>query len=508
MGIKILVACLASLLLSPGTLAVASGEADRALVDAVKKRDTATLKSLLEQGADVNVSQADGATPLHWATYWDDLETAELLIRARAKVDATDDYGVTPLTLACTNGSAAMVRVLLNAGAAPSVPLPTGETVLMRCARTGSVDGVKLLLEHGADPNATESSKGQTALMWAVAQKHADVAQVLIEHGANVHLRSKSGFTPLLFAARIGDIESAQVLLAAGEKVNESMPVKGPARAEGTEEQKTAGITPLLMASASGQEAFSIFLLENGADPNVWDGGAAPLHYAVMEGIAYLHNRPSMPQLVKALIAHGANPNVRFVRSRVSGLGRGGRGATPFLLAAAAPNPQLMRTLLAAGADPKLVTDENVTPLMAAAGVVRSEAFTDQQQKDAIEAIRLMLDLGADINAANESGRTALIGATTMVADPIIQLVAEHGANLDAKDIYQQTPLSIASGIHLDWVPKGEELGEEGAIRKSTVDLLLKLGAKPLSTPGYFTLMEKDSDASRFNPKQGKVPVQ
>jgi uncharacterized protein len=480
------------------SLAFASGVAD-----AAKSKDTETVRLLLDQRADVNQPQPDGATALHWAAYWDDIETAELLIRAKANVNAANDYGVTPLMLACTNGSGPMVKTLLNAGANPNSALPTGQTALMTCARAGSIVPVKLLLDRGAYANAKEVQKGQTALMWAAAQKHAEVAEALIGHGADVHVRSKSGFTPLLFAARAGDVESSRVLLKAGADVNESVQVKNGIPG--------SVATPLLMASASGHEALSIFFLENGANPNAWDGGAAPLHYAVMEGTSYLHPRSNMPELVKVLLAHGANPNVRFMRSNVAARGydttnTGGRGATPFLMAAAAPNPTMMRILLQGGADPQLPNSQNVTPLMAAAGVVRSEAFTERQQNDAVEAIKMLLALGADINAADAKGRTALHGATRIVANPIIEYLAEHGAKIDARDIYQQTPLSIASGIHLPWVPTGEELGEEGALRKSTAELLLKYGATPLNTPGYFTPIGKDSDPYRFSPRQGKIP--
>ena len=480
---KILAGWFAVMVLSAGNLAGAGD--DLRLVQAAKARDKEAVRSLLNEKVDVNVPQPDGATALQWAAYWDDLETAELLIRAGAKVNAADDYGVTPITLACTNGNGAMVEMLLKAGADPNTTLPAGESALMTCSRTDSVEAVKSLLARGANVNAKENTRDQTPLMWAVSQKKAAIAQVLIEHGANVNAHSKGDFTPLMFAARVGDVDSARILLAAGVNVNEAMPASA------------GGMTPLLMASASGHESLSLFLLEKGADPNTSDGRAAPLHYAVMKG----KFRASMPELVKALLARGANPNVRFQRSAVRGLA-GAPGATPLILAAGDPDVSLMRILLAAGADPKLMTKSNATVLMAAAGVLQDEAFTVQEQKESLEAVKLMVELGSDVNAVDEDGHAAVHGAANMYNNGVLQFLAEHGANLDAKDKHQQTPLSIASGVHLPWVPKGEELGEQGFVKKDTVDLLLKFGATSLDKPGYFTPVKEDSDTYRLNPKQ------
>jgi ankyrin repeat protein len=513
---------------------------DPRLIEAVKASDRAAVQALLGQpDVNVNARQPDGATALHWAALRDDIETADLLIRAKADVNAANDYGVVPLTLACTNGSAPMVQKLLDAGANARAALPSGETVLMTCARAGNAEAVKALLAGGANPNDAENEKQQTALMWAVAQKHPEAARVLIEHGADIRARSKDGFTPLLFAARVGDTGSARVLLEAGVDVNEAMPVKAvrapvgeyetpgapaappetppasPASGMPNSKDEPAGsMTPLLMASASGHEQTAIFLLENGANPNAVDEyGTTALHYSMLMGMASMNGvslanyvsylfRPNMPELVKALLARGADPNVRLMKGVPVAGGRGGSsaGATPFLLAAASADANIMRILLERGADPLITTTEKLTPLMAAAGVGRVQDFTDAEERSALEAVKLAVEQGADVNAANEKGRTALHGATNLGGNSIVEFLAQKGANLDARDQYQQTPLSIASGVHLPWTPKGEELGE--VVRKDVAELLLRLGATPLTTPGYFVPVEQDSDIYKMNPKR------
>jgi ankyrin repeat protein len=211
--------------------------------------------------------------------------------------------------------------------------------------------------------------------MWAVADRHAAAAKALIDAGADVHARSKGGYTPLLFAARSGDIGSATILLDAGARVDEGVMGQPPAPTGNT---PAGTITPLLIASASGHEALAIFLLERGANANAWDGGSAPIHYALLHGfanampranyVAFLF-RPNMRGLVRALLAHGADPNVRFARSMLGNGFRNAAGATPFFLATSTKDTELMRLLVAHGADPMIRTNANVTPLMAVAGI-------------------------------------------------------------------------------------------------------------------------------------------
>src|SRR6266478_9388165 len=454
---------------------------DLRLVDAVKNRDGAAARSLIEQHVNVNAAQPDGTTALAWAANRDDLETAELLIRAGANANKANDYGVTPLSLACTNRSAPMVERLLKAGADPNPALWTGETPLMVCARTGNVETVKLLLSRGAAPNAKESQQGQTALMRAVAEKRPEIARALIERGADIRARSKGGFTALLFASQQGDLASARILLAAGADVNEATPKNG---------------TALVVAAASGREEFAIFLLENGADPNAADAyGVTALHYAVPRGIAGIDSvsvvfRPSselppanMPGLVKALLAHGANPNVQIAKdfppySRSPyALQTSLVGVTPFLLAAAAADVDLMRVLSGGGADPHIKSRDGSTALMMAAGIGRiDERENSQDDANALEAAKLALMLGDDINAANARGRTALHGAAGIGANGLIQFLVERGANLNTKDRGGYSPLAIAAGL----APRGGDSASR--VYEGTMALLLKLGAQPLTS--------------------------
>jgi len=285
----------------------------------------------------------------------------------------------------------------------------------------------------------------------------------------------------------------------------------GPAPGTGT-------MTPLLMAAASGHEALAQFLLEKGADPNAKDDyGATALHYSMTQGIGHLNGvahanyqayvfRPNLVGLLKALLARGADPNVRLVKGPpVGGYGSANTvGATPFLLAAVTGDVLSMRMLQEKGADPRVGTKGNLTSLMVAAGVGRAQDLTEEEKKVAFDAVKMAVEMGNDVNAQTEDGLAALHGAALNGADDIVSYLASKGANLDIKDKYQQTPLTIASGNRLPWVPKGEELGE--ILRPPTRDLLLKLGAKPLDTPGYFTAVTESYEYQMNQSQRAVAP--
>jgi len=433
---------------------LSAAPADTRLPDAARRQDRAAVRLLLDQHADVNGRQPDGATALHWAMHWNDLETARLLVRAGAKADAANEYGVTPLSLACTNGSRDAVALLLEAGADPNLALPTGETPLMTAARTGNVAVVSALLARGADPNAVEQSQGQTALMWAGAEKHAEVARALIDRGADVHARTTRGGTALLFAARQGDVASAQLLLEHGADVNETAADR---------------MSPLVVATVRGQTALAAFLLDHGADANAAGAGFTALHWAAgiweteltgPRGIAVERDeewralrgvQSGKLELIKALLAHGGNPNARITKPPLRvGFTRGGLnliGATPFVVAAAAADAELMRLLATSGADPKLMTNETTTALMAAAGVGRVTVESSVTEAAALEALKAALSLGSDdVNAANAAGDTALHGAASMRSLPLVQFLIDRGARADVKNKRGQAPAAVARG--------------------------------------------------------------
>jgi ankyrin repeat protein len=502
-----LAALLLALLMGAGA---AAADGDRRLVDAARNQDQPNVRALLAQHVDVNVRSDDGSTALLWAAHWNDVATADLLIHAGANVNGANDFHVTPLSLACTNGSAALVERLLKAGANPNTPIATGETPVMTCASSGSADAVRLLIGRGADVNAKEPSENQTALMWAASERHPDVVRMLIAAGADLHARTRKGFTALHFAAREGDLEVTRLLLDAGVNVNiRSQPGEtGQGRGDGPREGRTAsgaaaggagargpayqatlsaGSTPLLVATVRGHVPLALFLLDHGADANVGDAGFTSLHWAAgtwesgpsnpvygfTDPMSGIPARQAKLQLVKALLAHGANPNARMAR-RPPGFAGGyedAAGATPFLLASATADLEVMRLLLAAGADPAQVTDTKTTAVMAASGLNRGIGESPITEAQALETVRFLLELGADARGATTNGENGLFGAAYRGWNTLLELLIAKGADVNAVSKAGVTPWLAASGY-------GDRLG--GVLyNKEGADLLLKHGADP-----------------------------
>ncbi len=430
------------------------------LVDAVKNSDKASALALLQQHVDVNVPDTDGATALHWAARRDDVETADLLIRAGANVKATNRYNVTPLSLACINGNAVMIERLLKAGADPNTVLPGGEAALMTAARTGKVDAVKALLAHGASVNA-EESEGQTALMWAAAEGNTAAVEMLLEFGGDIRARSKGGFTALLFAVREGRADVVRSLLKAGASANETVEGSKPSPFHFST-YSIRGTSALLLAVDNAHFELASMLLDAGADPNASGRGWTALHEITWVRKPGAGTNDPAPEgfgnmdslaLVRKLAASGANLNARMTKRWTAGTSDlNMNGATPFLMAARTADAELMSLLAKLGADPLLPNADNTTPLMVAAGVgTRSPGEDPGLEKEALEAVKVALELGGDVNAVDKKGETAMHGAAYKQLPAVVQFLFDHGAKVEIwnqKNKSGWTPLRIADGVH------------------------------------------------------------
>lgn len=402
--------------------------------------------------------QPDGMTALHWAVFRDDADTVATLLKARARVIVTNRYGVTPLSLACQNGNAVIVERLLNAGADVNTTLRGGETVLMTAARTGKPGPVAALLQRGADANAMER-RGQTALMWAAADGHAEVVDLLIGAGANIHAAlPDSGFTAFHLAAREGRARVVLALLRAGADVNVVLEPKKP-----TGKGPRRGTSALLLAVENGHFNLALDLVRAGADPNDQRSGYAPLHVMTWVRKPQRGEDDGDPaplgsgtlgslQLIRELVTAGADINLRLTT------GRGGpglyntTGATPFLMASATADLAYMRLLVELGADPGVPNVDHCTPLMTVCGIGVGAAAANEvagEEPEVLETAQWLLSLGADVNAVDANGETAMHGAALKNLPKVVQFLADHGARVDVwnrKNRYGWTPLLLAQG--------------------------------------------------------------
>ena len=456
--------------LSVLTLAAAGAAAaaeETTLADAVEQGQGKLVRTLLAEGADVNAPQVDGTTALHWAAYHDDLDTARLLVEAGADADAANRYGVPALSLAATNGNAEFVQFLLDAGADPNTALLGGETVLMTAARTGNLGAVQALLGAGADPNARERRE-QTALMWAASEGHLGIVNALLDAGADVHASLRSGFTPLFFAVREGNIDVVHRFLDAGVDVNAVLVrVKdGPDAAVNNASYRPIddGLSPLLLAVRNGHFELAVDLIEAGANANDQRSGFAPLHTMSWVRKPDASDRGDPPpigsgsltglQFVRKLVDLGADVNLRLnsaIRPPHTASRLGTEGATAFLMAADRADVAFMQLLLELGADPFVPNVEGSTPLMAAAGLgttaPEEEAGSEAEARDAVQ---LLVDLGADLDAVDDNGDTAVHGAAFASFPTVVTQLADYGADIHVwtqPNEQGRTPLFIAEGF-------------------------------------------------------------
>ncbi|MGK0297144.1 MAG: ankyrin repeat protein [Gammaproteobacteria bacterium] len=492
---------------------LAQGSTGLDLIKASKKQDWETVSSLLKEKTDINVAQPDGTTALSWAVYWDKLDTVTQLIKAKANVNAGNDIGITPLALAVRNRNPEMVAILLKAGANPNTAMWSGETPLMTAARTGVTDIVRSLVDHGADVNVREPRRGQSALMWAISFRNPEAASILLDSGADVTIRTtklkdnqeytpmilggyagnvqsvpQGGYTPLMFAARVGDLNTAKQLVSRGADVNNVSVEDGSA---------------LVIASSWGFEELAIYLLEERADPNVADAnGMTSLHYAMRDGIKLLHGyeisaavrvcgfrsdslcKPietlseeeklmmdeptaglyivegavnteyadeeasvplpgnNMHDLAEALLARGADVNAEMKypppRLRMDNLTwLNLTGATPFLLASAALDSSGMELLLEHGANPLIKTDVNHAIFMN-----QTKSYADDNQiLGNGTALMVASGLGKKNDLTPQDERRAIEAAKRLI---------EMGADVNETSATGWTPLHAAAFIGSD----------------------------------------------------------
>src|SRR5215510_5586021 len=427
-----------------------------------------------------NAAGPDGSTPLHQAVRANDIKSVDALIKRGADVKATTRYGVTPIGLAALTGNAAILRRLLDAGADVNTATPGGETTLMTASRSGNIEAVTLLLDRGAVVNAKDNTRSQTALMWAVTENHPDIVKLLVARGADVKAQTTittpkgeyvparaggasgngiirqralptkdGGMAPLLFAVRDGNVAMTRLLLELGADIN----------------QTTGNHTsPLLIALLNGQVTLATELLEKGADPNITDDYKRGALFAAIElrnfnheKYPFLYDEGRDPlELIKALLEKGADPNVRTDTTPVHGLMQfdgswvNFDGQTAFIRAALSGDIQVMRLLLQHGADPNIGTAQGSTALMAASGInwIPAQTFT-RSEADYVEAVKLCLERGADVNATNTLKLAAIHGAANRGWVSIIQILADHGARLDQPDVGGRTPMTFAEGTFL-----------------------------------------------------------
>jgi ankyrin repeat protein len=452
---------------------VNAGAAGSEVADAAMKKNREAVRTLLQRKANPNAPQIDGTTALHWAVRVDDLELAEMLIVAGANVSAATREGVKPLQLAAMNGNAAMLGKLIRAGADPNAPLTQyGDTALMMAARTGKTDAITLLLETGAQVNAKETWGGTTALMWAASEGHPAAVKTLLDHGADANARSNfvaaangRGFegrtpvaakpgaaveefasgslTPLMLTAREGDVESAELLVAAGADVNA---IAGD------------GKDALGLAIFNGNYDVASFLIDKKSNVNQADTqGFTPLFWAVDR--RNMETAPNFPwmvttdplPLIKKLLDAGANPNA-LVNNTPRARMRAGSPrivfATALMRAAFSADLELVKLLLSYGADPTIVSKDGETMVSAAAGLGFIQGYSKGKPvAERLETVKLFVELGADVNAADDYGITPLMVAGNMGDVSIIQYLIDRGADLAAYDLGKKNDGAFGSSV-------------------------------------------------------------
>jgi ankyrin repeat protein len=499
-GTKILAGLLGSTMFATVAFAAAG---DASLATAAKRGDRTAVQSALKGMSKQQVA-SQGSSALVWAATRDDREMVDLLLKAGANVKAPNEFGATPIYAASELADPSMVVKLLAAGADPNMALMSGETPLMAAAGRGNVETVKALLKGGANPNAKEDNAGQSALMWAISNQQVSTIEALVKGGADVNLGSKSGFTPLMFAAQKGDAQISRILIKAGAKVNEAQP--------------RSGLTALMVASAMVHPEAVNALLEAEADTNLADSnGYAALHKVVRDSDYGIDpaRKDDVVAIVKTLLKHGANPNLRIQQDKEKAadeIKRGAnafygrrtaltvteitlQGATPIVLAAEVNNLDAIKALVEAGADPNIATESGTTALMMAsgAGTDVQRAREPEERATVVQTARYLVEHGADVNKPGQFGWTALHAAAYQGLNDEIEFLVSKGANIDQKDEFGQTALSISMSVLTKEIG-ARRLQIPRRYREDTAKLLLKLGATPLHESGVNIVLQRSGD--------------
>lgn len=463
--------------------------ANAPLADAVEANDPVTLAKLLEGEPEINATQVDGMTALHWAAYHDNTKIGKELLKHGADPRANNRYEIGPLHLACLNGNGELVQALLKAGANPDAAIPGGETALMTASRTGKIGAVNALLKAGANVNAKEQ-KGQTAIMWAAAEGHTEVVDTLLAAKADFQTPlENSGFNAFYFAIREGKAEVVRLLLKAGADINGAM---SPKNTRGKNPKK--GTSPLLLAVENGHYDLAVELLEAGANPNDVRSG-----YTVLHSLTWIRKpdigesasgdpepqgsgRRNSTQFIRELVKHGADVNFRLKH------GPGARGArvafkmaTPFFMAADRADLEYMKLLVELGADPMIPNSDGTTPLMVAAGI-GSHAPEEEAGNEAecLAAVKYLVSLGAEVNTVDQNGETAMHGAAYKNIPAVVRYLDSVGHDIriwNRNNRRKRTPLLIAEGYRPgNFKPSFETVD---AITK----VMLSHGVKPPTGP-------------------------
>jgi uncharacterized protein len=502
--------------------------ADDSLAALVRAKNHEGAVALLAKGADGKSQEVDGTTALMWACYNGDADLVERLIKAGANVSAVNDYGASALQVAAVLADPRIIKDLLKAGVNPDSPNAEGQTALMVVARSGNVESAKLLLDAGATVDAREQWGNQTALMWAASEAHPQMIRLLLEHHADVNAHgairdwqrrvtaegrpkneNHGGFTPLIYAARIGCIECAKELLKGHADINLPDP---------------DGETALLLSLINMHFDFASYLISAGADVNRWDFyGQTPLYATIDMATLPSGGRPDLPsedktqplQVAEQLLKAGANVNAQLKLRppyRNGVFDRGGdqvlsTGATPLLAAAKSGNNDAVKLLLKYHPMVDLPNSEGVTPLMAAAGMghgfnpTRGRYKTDDE---AVAGVKLLQAAGASTNGSARDGLTALHAAATHGWDGTIKQLVASGAALQPTDRLGLRPIDYAAGRQPRAFLEPEHTVYDSSVKLLTDDIVAATGQKPLIFAGNLNKSTQGTGGAGGRPGAGQ----